>query len=54
MQEHFYGPIEPSPAVAEENRHWLEPGTMNEVAIMLDDRPVDLVLGGWAQDGHVA
>ena len=54
MEEVFYGPIDPDLAVPEANRHWLEPATMTEVEALIDAEPVDLVLGGWGQDGHVA
>jgi glucosamine-6-phosphate deaminase len=54
MEELFYGPIDPALAVPEANRHWLEPETMAEVEALVDAAPVDLVLGGWGQDGHVA
>lgn len=54
MQKLFYDPIDPELAVAESNRHWLEPASMAEVERLLDSEPVDLVYGGWGQDGHVA
>jgi len=54
MEEVFYGPIDPDLAVPEANRHWLEPDTMAEVEALIDAAPVDLALGGWGQDGHVA
>ena len=54
MEQLFYGPIDPALAVPGVNRHWLEPETMAEVEALLDAAPVDLVLGGWGQDGHVA
>jgi glucosamine-6-phosphate deaminase len=54
MEELFYGPIDPGLAVPEGNRHWLEPETVAEVESLIDAAPVDLVLGGWGQDGHVA
>jgi glucosamine-6-phosphate deaminase len=54
MQKQFYDPIDPELAVTESNRHWLEPETMVEVERLIDLEPVDLVYGGWGQDGHVA
>lgn len=54
MEKYFYGPIKSELAVLEENRHWLEPQTMAKVEELIDREPVDLVYGGWGQDGHVA
>jgi len=54
MEKHFYEPIDPNLAVPENNRHWLEPATMAEVERLIDVDPIDLVYGGWGQDGHVA
>ncbi|MGN6742755.1 MAG: 6-phosphogluconolactonase [Amnibacterium sp.] len=54
MEELFYGPIDPALAVPQAQRHWLEPGTIEEVEALLDAQPADLALGGWGQDGHVA
>jgi len=54
MERHFYGGIEPSLQVPEEQRFWLLPSTIDRVRAALDEGPVDLTLGGWGQDGHVA
>ncbi|MEW6752050.1 MAG: hypothetical protein AB1505_13885 [Candidatus Latescibacterota bacterium] len=54
MEEHFYGGIEPGLTVPQAQRHWLTPATMEEVAQAIAAAPVDLTLGGWGQDGHVA
>lgn len=54
MEAHFYGPIQPDLAVPESQRCWLTPATMERVARAIDDAPIDLTLGGWGQDGHVA
>ena len=54
MEEHFYAPIRPELGVPEASRHWLEPGNLEEIAKMIADAPVDITLGGWGQDGHVA
>jgi glucosamine-6-phosphate deaminase len=54
MEAQFYAVIDPSLAVPEANRHWLEPSTMAEVEQEIDRAPIDLVYGGWGQDGHVA
>jgi len=54
MERHFYGEIAPDLNVPEEQRFWLLPATMERVRAALDATPVDLTLGGWGQDGHVA
>lgn len=54
MERHFYGGILPELAVPESQRYWLLPATMERVRAALNDAPVDITLGGWGQDGHVA
>jgi glucosamine-6-phosphate deaminase len=54
MERHFYGPIDARLTVPEVNRHWPEPGNVEEISRQLARRPADLVYGGWGQDGHVA
>jgi glucosamine-6-phosphate deaminase len=54
MEEHFYGGIPAGLNVPEARRFWLLPETIPRVRAALDEAPVDLTLGGWGQDGHVA
>jgi glucosamine-6-phosphate deaminase len=54
MERHFYGGIRPELAVPEAQRMWLLPSTAEEVAAAIVEAPIDLTLGGWGQDGHVA
>jgi glucosamine-6-phosphate deaminase len=54
MECHFYGPVDPALAVPEENRHWLNPGTMDQVRERICQAPIDITYGGWGQDGHLA
>ena len=54
MERHFYGGIPPELNVPEEQRFWLLPSTMERVREAIAEAPVDLALGGWGQDGHVA
>jgi len=54
MERHFYGGIRPELNVPEEQRLWLRPSTIDRVREEIGRAPVDLVLGGWGQDGHVA
>ena len=54
MEEHFYGPVDTGLAVPEQNRHWLYAHNVQEIEARVADKPVDIVYGGWGQDGHVA
>jgi glucosamine-6-phosphate deaminase len=54
MEHEFYDPIDASLRVPRAERHWLLPDTMRVVAEAVAKEPVDLALGGWGQDGHVA
>lgn len=54
MERYFYGGIDPELAVPEAQRFWLLPGTVEHVRIAIEEAPIDLTLGGWGQDGHIA
>jgi glucosamine-6-phosphate deaminase len=54
MERNFYGGIRPELAVPEGQRYWLLPATMEQVRAAIDRAPVDITVGGWGQDGHVA
>ncbi|MFI0420992.1 6-phosphogluconolactonase [Spongiactinospora sp. 9N601] len=54
MQRHFYDPVRPQLAVPDAHRHWLEPETIEAVLEAIESGPIDLMYGGWGQDGHVA
>jgi glucosamine-6-phosphate deaminase len=54
MERHFYGGIAPELNVPESQRFWLVPDTIPQVRAALETAPIDLTLGGWGQDGHVA
>ena len=54
MEKHFYGPVNPALAVPETNRHWLTAENVQEIRKKIWEAPIDIVLGGWGQDGHVA
>ena len=54
MEEHFYGGIRPELAVPESQRCWLLPSTMERVRSAIAEAPLDVTIGGWGQDGHVA
>ncbi len=54
MEKHFYGGILPGLTVPEEQRFWLLPSSMDTVAAAIETAPMDITIGGWGQDGHVA
>jgi glucosamine-6-phosphate deaminase len=54
MEKHFYGGILPGLAVPQEQRFWLLPSSMGTVAAAIETAAIDITIGGWGQDGHVA
>jgi glucosamine-6-phosphate deaminase len=54
MEKYFYDPIKPNLAVPQEQRFWLLPSTADRVRAAIEAAPVDITLGGWGQDGHLA
>jgi len=54
MLEFFYGPIDPALNVPEEQRYFLNEKNIDAVRAAIDAAPIDLCLGGWGQDGHIA
>jgi glucosamine-6-phosphate deaminase len=54
MEKYFYGGIDQKLSVPEEQRFWLAPATIATVKAAIDVAPIDITLGGWGQDGHVA
>jgi glucosamine-6-phosphate deaminase len=54
MEQHFYDGIRTDLAVPEYQRLWLLPSNIDDVRSALADAPIDITLGGWGQDGHVA
>jgi glucosamine-6-phosphate deaminase len=54
MEQYFYGPIDRELAVPEAQRHWLTPAKVNTLRAAIQEAPIDITLGGWGQDGHVA
>lgn len=54
METHFYGNIRSDLAVPVNNRYWLSPSTMEIVRAAIRSAPIDITIGGWGQDGHVA
>jgi glucosamine-6-phosphate deaminase len=54
MEKHFYGGIRQDLAVPEPQRFWLLPSTADRVSAAIAVAPIDITVGGWGQDGHVA
>jgi glucosamine-6-phosphate deaminase len=54
MEKHFYGGVAPELSVPNEQRFWLLPSTMERVAAAIQAAPIDITVGGWGQDGHIA
>ena len=54
MEREFYDPVDTRLTVPSYNRVWLSPDTMDDVRERFWAAPVDITLGGWGQDGHIA
>src|SRR5258708_37494024 len=54
MEKHFYGGIKAELQVPQQQRCWLLPSTMDEVAATSRSAPIGITRGGWGPDGHVA
>lgn len=54
MKKHFYGGIRPELAVPEEQRFFLTPSAIDHVSEEIAKAPIDICVGGWGQDGHIA
>ena len=54
MEKHFYGEILPELAVPREQRYFPTPALIETIKEKIKDSSIDLTLGGWGQDGHVA
>lgn len=54
MEADFYGGIPEELNVPEERRFWAEPDAIPRVLEALAEAPIDVTVGGWGQDGHIA
>ena len=54
MEKHFYGEILPELAVPAGQRYFPTPASMEIIRSKINEAPVDITLGGWGQDGHIA
>jgi glucosamine-6-phosphate deaminase len=54
MEKYFYGDILPELAVPLEQRFFPDPSRIEFIKANIAEAPIDITLGGWGQDGHVA
>ncbi len=54
MDHFFYGNILPELAVPESQRFFPEPRLIDFIKEKISEAPIDITLGGWGQDGHIA
>jgi len=54
MEQHFYGGISADLGVPEKQRIYPEPDRIDEIKQKIAEAPIDITLGGWGQDGHIA
>ncbi len=54
MEKHFYGGVKPELAVPETQRFWMLPSTAEKIRSEIASAPIDITVGGWGQDGHIA
>ena len=54
MENWFYRDVNPELAVPQNQRVFPEPAKIEEIKRRIAQAPVDILLGGWGQDGHLA
>lgn len=54
MEQYFYDPVSPELAVPAQQRHFPTPASIETIKSKIEEAPIDITLGGWGQDGHVA
>jgi glucosamine-6-phosphate deaminase len=54
MEKVFYGGIDPQLEVPHEQRFFPEPSLIDYILEKIAEAPIDITLGGFGQDGHVA
>ena len=54
MEKYFYEGIDPKLAIPAEQRFFPEPSSIEHIKKKISEAPIDITLGGWGQDGHVA
>jgi glucosamine-6-phosphate deaminase len=54
MEKHFYGGVAAELSVPVEQRYFPTPFNIPEIDRAIEEAPIDITLGGWGQDGHIA
>ena len=54
MEKYFYADIQPDLAVPPEQRYFPAPALVDQIKTKIAEAPIDITLGGWGQDGHIA
>lgn len=54
MEKYFYGGIPSELAVPDEQRFFPEPSKILFIKEKIKELPIDITMGGWGQDGHMA
>jgi len=54
MEKYFYDGIDTSLAVPGKQRFFPEPSSIEIIKNKIAEAPIDITVGGWGQDGHVA
>lgn len=54
MEKYFYGEILPELAVPLAQRYFPSPALMDTIKAKIEEAAIDITLGGWGQDGHIA
>lgn len=54
MEKYFYGDISPELAVPVEQRYFPTPASIETIKAKIAEAEIDITLGGWGQDGHIA
>jgi glucosamine-6-phosphate deaminase len=54
MEKHFYGGVSEELSIPIEQRFFPEPSKIEYIKEKISEAPIDITLGGWGQDGHIA
>lgn len=54
METYFYGPIREDLCVPVKQRFFPEPSNLELIRKKISEGQIDITLGGWGQDGHIA
>lgn len=54
MERYFYGGILPELAVPADQRFFPTPASIDAIKAKIAEAEIDITLGGWGQDGHIA